>query len=78
MIPDRSAPLDRTVAAQVATPTLILVGRDSPQLFHRIGAALSESLPTSERTDVTGDHFCNLRDVAGFNAVLAAHLAKHG
>lgn len=78
MIPDRSAPLDRAVAAQVAAPTLILVGRDSPQLFHRIGEALSESLADSELTPVAGDHFCNLRDVAGFNAIVADFLAARG
>ncbi len=78
MIPDRSAPLDRAVAAQVQAPTLIVVGRASPKLFHRIGAVLSECLPASELAEVTGDHFCNLRDVAGFDAVLEGFLRKHG
>jgi pimeloyl-ACP methyl ester carboxylesterase len=79
MIIDRTAPLSRAQAAQIAVPTLVMSGGQSPASFNKIAGVLMQFIPDVRGVVVEGgDHFANLRKPDAFNRELRSFLAQVG
>lgn len=69
---------DRTVAASLQTPTLIVTGEHDLPARLRAADVLSEALPLAERASISAArHIPNLDNPLMYNAVLRAFLERH-
>jgi pimeloyl-ACP methyl ester carboxylesterase len=76
MILDRSAPMTRSLGERIEVPALLLVGRQSPEMFHRVASVLAQCIPDVRQAFIEqGDHFANLRQPDAFNRELRTFLA---
>jgi pimeloyl-ACP methyl ester carboxylesterase len=69
----------REDAAEVRCPVLLIDGEMSPEVFHRVVAALDTWLPDARRATVAGaSHGMNLARPAAFNELIDQFVSGHG
>ena len=72
------APLDAEDVRRVRVPTLLITGRHSHDLFHRLADRLEELLPNLERVEIEGaSHIMQEDNPSAFNRAVESFLAKH-
>jgi pimeloyl-ACP methyl ester carboxylesterase len=63
---------------KLQTPTLLVSGRSSPAIFHRLTDRLAELLPNAERVEIPGaSHIMHEDDPTAFNRAVLSFLASH-
>lgn len=72
------APLDAEQVRNIHSPTLLITGRYSHSLFHRITDRLEELLPNTERIEIEGaSHIMHEDNALAYNKVVQSFLEKH-
>lgn len=70
-------PLDADQIRNVRTPALLVNGRHSPRIFHRLNDALAELLPHAERIYIDGaSHIMHEDNPSAYNDALRSFLAR--
>ena len=71
------APLTEDDVRRVATPALLVTGRDSPPVFHRLIERLAELLPDARCCEMPGaSHIVHEDAAPAFNAAVLSFLAE--
>lgn len=71
-------PLDDASVRGMDRPTLLVTGRDSPALFHRLVERLQELLPHAMRRDIrAASHMMHEDNAPAFNSVVLSFLSVH-
>ena len=72
------ASVEAAAVRQVATPTLLLEGEQSPSIFRRLSERLSELLPRCQRQQIAdASHSMQEDNAAAFNHYVLSFLAQH-
>jgi pimeloyl-ACP methyl ester carboxylesterase len=72
-------PLRREQLQRVRTPTLLVTGRSSPALFHRLTEALALDLPSNEEVEIDGaSHLIHEDNPVAFCDAVLSFLSRHG
>jgi pimeloyl-ACP methyl ester carboxylesterase len=70
--------ITRAEAAAIQTPALLLVGDDSPAMFHLVQQELARRLPRTRLARIAhATHLLHLMNPVDFNAAVLAFLAEH-
>jgi pimeloyl-ACP methyl ester carboxylesterase len=65
-------------ATKIQTPTLILTGDQSPEMFLLVSQELARYVPNAEQAQIDGaSHLLHGMNPQVFNATVLAFLAKH-
>lgn len=71
------APIDDARLRTLDVPVLLITGKRSPALFHRIVDRLEELLPRTERTEISdASHIMHEDNAAAYNAAVLSFLSK--
>lgn len=71
-------PLEAGQLRGVTTPTLLVTGRSSPRVFHRLADRLEELLPRTERAEIPeSSHIMHEDNAPAYNAAVRAFIDKH-
>ena len=72
------SPIDEDEVRSVQVPTLLVLGRDSPSVFHRLTDRLQELLPHAERVEIAdASHNAHEDNAPAYNAAVRSFLGKH-
>jgi pimeloyl-ACP methyl ester carboxylesterase len=72
------APLDTGKVSNVQTPTLLITGERSIDLFHHLADRLEELLPHCERAEIPGaSHITHEDNAAAYNAAVLPFIIAH-
>lgn len=72
------APLDAEQVRNVCAPALLITGRHSHSLFHRLADRLDELLPYIERIEIEGaSHIMHEDNALAYNQAVEVFLEKH-
>jgi pimeloyl-ACP methyl ester carboxylesterase len=78
-IAEATTDVTRAEAAAVQTPALLLVGDDSPAMFHLVQQELARRLPRARLVRIAhATHLLHLMNPVDFNATVLAFLAERG
>ncbi len=71
-------PLDADRLRTVAIPTLLMTGRSSPRVFHRLADRLEELLPRTERIGIpSASHLMHEDNASAYGAAVLSFMDKH-
>ena len=71
-------PLEAERLRGVTTPTLLLTGQSSPQVFHRLADRLEELVPRTERAEIpNASHIMHEDNPSAFSAAVLSFVERH-